>query len=48
MAALPFDAQPGERWIYGYNTDIFAQLIPAQGLDDHDKLRSLIYQAIVD
>ena len=22
MAALPFSAQPGERWVYGYNTDI--------------------------
>ncbi len=22
MASLPFDAQPGERWVYGYNTDI--------------------------
>ena len=22
MAALPFAAQPGERWVYGYNTDI--------------------------
>lgn len=27
MAALPFDAQPGERWIYGYNTDILGALI---------------------
>ena len=26
----------------------FTQLIPAQGVDDHSKLRSLIYQAIVD
>ncbi len=26
----------------------FTQLIPARGLDDHDKLRALIYQAIVD
>ncbi|MDE0102664.1 MAG: serine hydrolase [Bryobacterales bacterium] len=22
MASLPFEAQPGERWVYGYNTDI--------------------------
>ena len=22
MASLPFDAHPGERWVYGYNTDI--------------------------
>ncbi|HEV2764059.1 MAG TPA: serine hydrolase domain-containing protein [Pyrinomonadaceae bacterium] len=26
----------------------FTQLIPARGLDDHDKLRALVYQAIVD
>jgi CubicO group peptidase (beta-lactamase class C family) len=27
IAALPFDAQPGERWIYGYNTDILGAVI---------------------
>ena len=27
MAALPFDAQPGEQFIYGYNTDILGALI---------------------
>jgi len=26
----------------------FTQLIPARGLDDHDKLRALVYQAVVD
>jgi hypothetical protein len=26
----------------------FTQLIPANGIDDHQKLRALIYQAIVD
>ena len=26
----------------------FTQLIPARGLDDHAKLRALIYQALVD
>ena len=26
----------------------FTQLIPAQDIDDHDKLRTLIYQAIID
>ncbi|MBE9490084.1 MAG: beta-lactamase family protein [Bacteroidetes bacterium] len=26
----------------------FTQLIPARGLDDHDKLRALVYQALVD
>lgn len=27
MAALPFDAQPGEKYVYGYNTDILGALI---------------------
>lgn len=27
LAALPLDAQPGERWIYGYNTDILGAMI---------------------
>ena len=27
MAALPFDAQPGEKYIYGYNTDILGVVV---------------------
>ena len=27
LAALPFDTQPGEAWVYGYNTDILGALI---------------------
>jgi CubicO group peptidase (beta-lactamase class C family) len=27
IAGLPADAQPGERWVYGYNTDILGALI---------------------
>lgn len=27
MAALPFDAQPGEKFVYGYNTDILGAII---------------------
>ena len=27
LATLPFDAQPGERWVYGYNTDILGYLV---------------------
>jgi CubicO group peptidase (beta-lactamase class C family) len=27
MAALPFDAQPGERWVYGYSTDILGVVV---------------------
>ena len=26
----------------------FTQLIPADGIDDHGKLRALIYQSIID
>ena len=27
LAELPFDAQPGTRWVYGYNTDILGAII---------------------
>ncbi|MBP1768718.1 MAG: esterase EstB, partial [Candidatus Aminicenantes bacterium] len=27
LTTLPFDAQPGERWVYGYNTDILGCLV---------------------
>ena len=27
MASLPFQAQPGERWVYGYSTDILGAII---------------------
>ncbi|RYC51129.1 serine hydrolase domain-containing protein [Flagellimonas olearia] len=27
MADLPFESQPGEKWVYGYNTDILGALI---------------------
>jgi CubicO group peptidase (beta-lactamase class C family) len=27
LATLPFDAQPGEKWVYGYNTDILGYLV---------------------
>lgn len=29
MAALPMDAQPGERFVYGYNTDILGAVVEA-------------------
>ncbi len=33
LAGLPFDAQPGERHVYGYNTDILGRLVEvASGL----------------
>jgi CubicO group peptidase (beta-lactamase class C family) len=36
LAALPFDAQPGEKWVYGYNTDILGvvvERVSGQSLD---------------
>lgn len=27
MASLPFDAHPGERWVYGYGTDILGAVV---------------------
>ncbi|MHA7102605.1 serine hydrolase domain-containing protein [Roseivirga pacifica] len=37
MAALPFEAQPGERFVYGYNTDILGaiiEVVSGQTLDE--------------
>jgi CubicO group peptidase (beta-lactamase class C family) len=31
MAALPFDAQPGARWVYGYSTDILGAVLERAG-----------------
>jgi len=45
MAALPLDEHPGERWIYGYNTDILGAVIEsASGLD----LATFLQQEIFD
>jgi CubicO group peptidase (beta-lactamase class C family) len=44
LAALPFDAQPGERWVYGYATDILGALIErvsGQTLDEFLRARLL-------
>jgi CubicO group peptidase (beta-lactamase class C family) len=38
MAKLPADAQPGEAWVYGYNTDILGALVErvsGQSLDEY-------------
>jgi CubicO group peptidase (beta-lactamase class C family) len=47
MAALPFDAQPGERWVYGYSTDILGALVEkvsGQPLDEF--LRTRIFEPL--
>lgn len=44
MAALPAQAQPGERWIYGYNVDILGAMIEriaGQPLDEFLRARIL-------
>ncbi len=44
MAALPFAAQPGERWVYGYSTDILGAVIEevtGQSLDAFLRARIL-------
>lgn len=44
IASLPFEAQPGERWVYGYNTDILGALIEQVGGQKLDELlRSKIF-----
>ena len=47
MANLPFDAHPGEKWIYGYNTDILgalAERVSGQSLDDF--LRTRLFEPL--
>jgi CubicO group peptidase (beta-lactamase class C family) len=41
MASLPFDAQPGERWVYGYSTDILGVVVErASGMTLDNFLRT--------
>ncbi|HEX5054940.1 MAG TPA: serine hydrolase domain-containing protein [Gammaproteobacteria bacterium] len=47
MAALPFDAQPGERWIYGYSIDILGVVIEkASGQSLDALLRERIFNPL--
>jgi CubicO group peptidase (beta-lactamase class C family) len=42
LAALPFDAQPGERYVYGFNTDVLGrvvEVVSGQTLDDFFRAR---------
>jgi CubicO group peptidase (beta-lactamase class C family) len=44
MAKLPADAQPGEAWVYGYNTDILGAVVErvsGQSLDEYISERIL-------
>lgn len=47
LAGLPFDAQPGERFIYGYNTDILGAVVEkASGLTLDEFFRSKIFEPL--
>jgi CubicO group peptidase (beta-lactamase class C family) len=47
MAALPFDAQPGEKYVYGYATDILGVVVErASGLPLDEYLRSRLLEPL--
>jgi CubicO group peptidase (beta-lactamase class C family) len=47
LASLPFDAQPGERFVYGYNLDILGAVIEkASGMSLDDFFRKRIFQPL--
>lgn len=47
LAGLPFSAQPGEEWIYGYSTDVLGAVIErASGMPLDEFLRSRIFMPL--
>jgi CubicO group peptidase (beta-lactamase class C family) len=47
MAALPFDAQPGERFVYGYSTDILGALVEAaSGMPLDEFLQTRLFEPL--
>ncbi len=47
LAALPFDAQPGEEFVYGFNTDILGRVIEVvSGLSLADYVRTRITEPL--
>ena len=47
LAALPFDAQPGERYVYGFNTDILGVVVEkASGMSLDEFLKTRIFQPL--
>ena len=47
MASLPFDAQPGERWVYGYATDILGAVVEvASGVPLDEFVRTRIFEPL--
>jgi CubicO group peptidase (beta-lactamase class C family) len=48
MAGLPLDAQPGERWIYGFSTDVLGRVIEVVSGQDLDTFfRSRIFEPLM-
>ena len=47
LAGLPFDAQPGEKWVYGYNADILGYLVEVvSGMSLADFIRTRIAEPL--
>jgi CubicO group peptidase (beta-lactamase class C family) len=47
LATLPFDAQPGKRWVYGYSTDILGYVVEkASGSTFDEFLRTRIFEPL--
>ncbi|HOW84930.1 MAG TPA: serine hydrolase domain-containing protein [Candidatus Aminicenantes bacterium] len=47
LAALPFDAQPGEKWVYGYNYEILGYLVEVvSGMSLADFIRARITEPL--
>jgi CubicO group peptidase (beta-lactamase class C family) len=47
LAGLPFDAQPGEKYVYGYNTDILGAVIEkASGMPLDQFFRTRIFEPL--
>lgn len=47
LATLPFDAQPGERYVYGYNTDILGRVVEVvSGLSLDEFFRRRIFEPL--
>ena len=47
LATLPFDAQPGERFVYGYNTDILGRVVEVvSGLSLDEFFRRRIFEPL--
>jgi CubicO group peptidase (beta-lactamase class C family) len=47
LAALPFDAQPGEKYVYGFNTDVLGVVVEkASGMSLDEFIRTRILQPL--